>query len=210
MPLTPEEPQIYESVPGPRGAAGTTRTPQASRSASPVPGPRGPSRPTPAGGAGKGPASSRPGAPSGDIAGGPVAGAGKPATGRKAAAAEIELVPATDATAVEAADDSVDKLLDAGRAPGEVLVLTTGEQHPWAQHELSFGADSYWSQLVEGGDVFSAHAADLSRIDGRPVVVLAVNGGSDAEVAEALPASMTRAGAKLIICGDPQRISALL
>lgn len=129
---------------------------------------------------------------------------------KNAPAAEIELVPAADATAVDAADAAVDKLLDGGRAPGEVLVLTTGEQHPWAQHELSFGEDGYWRQLDDGDDVFSAHASALSRIPGRPVVVLAVNGGSDAEVAEALPAAMARAGAKLIVCGDPQRLSALL
>jgi len=200
MPLTPEESQIYESVPGPRSAAGSARTSQASRTAGPVPGPRGSSRPTPPRGSGTGPAAGRPGPP----------GSGAAAQPKTAPAAEIELVPAADATAVDAADDAVDKLLDTGRAPGEVLVLTTGEQHPWAQHELSFGEDSYWRQLDDGDDVFSAHASALTRIPGRPVVVLAVNGGSDAEVAEALPAAMQRAGAKLIVCGDPQRLSALL
>ncbi|NLU65722.1 hypothetical protein [Streptomyces sp. HNM0574] len=205
MPLTPEEPQIYESVPGPRSAAGSTRTPQASRPAPPIPGPRSSSRPAPPRADSKGPT---PGRPANQRNGG-VPQQSKAAQ-PTAPTAEIELVPAADGTAVESADDSVDKLLDAGRAPGEVLVLTTGEQHPWAQHELSFGEDAYWAQLTDGEDVFCAAASDVTRMPRRPVVVLAVNGGTDAEVAEALPAAMAKAGTKLIVCGDPKRLSALL
>lgn len=100
-------------------------------------------------------------------------------------------------------------LLDSGRAPGEVLVLTTGDPHPWAAHELSFGEASYWAQHDAGDDVFYA-GADAQRVASRPVVVVAVNGGSDAAVAGALPAAAARAGALLIVCGDPQRVNSLL
>lgn len=117
---------------------------------------------------------------------------------------------ATDGTAVEAADETVDRLLEDGRSPAEVLLVTTGEQHPWAQHELTFGEDSYWRQLDDGQDVFCAHASALTRVPGRPVVVLAVNGGTDGTVAEALPGALERAGDRLIVCGDPKRLSALL
>ncbi|MGW7517092.1 hypothetical protein ACWGJ2_16020 [Streptomyces sp. NPDC054796] len=205
MPLTPEEPQIHESVPGPRNAAGTTRTPQASRPAAPLPGPRPSARPAPPRADSKGPTPGRPG----------TARAGAPPTQRStpasaAATAQIQLAAATDATAVESADEAVDKLLDDGRAPGDILVITTGEEHPWAQHELSFGEDAYWRQLAEGEDVFCAHASALGRIGRRAVVVLAVNGGTDSEVAVALPAALEKAETQLIVCGDPQRLRSLL
>ncbi|WP_338146819.1 hypothetical protein [Streptomyces boncukensis] len=130
--------------------------------------------------------------------------------GATSAAAQIQLVAATDATAVEAADETVDKLLDEGRSPGEILLLTTGEQHPWAQHELSFGEDAYWRQLTEGEDVFCAHTSAVAHTTRRAVVVLAVNGGTDPEAAAALPAALEKAAERLIVCGDPQRLRALL
>lgn len=103
----------------------------------------------------------------------------------------------------------MDLLLDSGRAPGDVLVVTTGEHHPWAAHELSFGEASYWAQHDAGDDVFYMDASVAGRAASRPVVVVAVNGGSDA-VAAALPLALTRAGALLIVCGDPQQINSVL
>ncbi|MEH6379230.1 hypothetical protein V7793_33565, partial [Streptomyces sp. KLMMK] len=111
--------------------------------------------------------------------------------------------------ALDAADEAVDLLLDTGRAPGEILVLTTGDPHPWAAHELSFGEASYWAQHDARDDVFYA-AADAERAGARPVVVVAVNGGADDAVTRALPAAMGRAGGLLIVCGDPQRVNALI
>jgi len=111
--------------------------------------------------------------------------------------------------ALDAADEAVDLLLDSGRAPSDILVLTTGDQHPWAAHELSFGEASYWAQHDAGDDVFYA-AADADRTTGRPVVVVAVNGGADDAVSRALPKAMSRASALLIVCGDPQRINTLM
>lgn len=104
----------------------------------------------------------------------------------------------------------MDLLLDSGRAPGEVLVITTGDPHPWATHELSFGEASYWAQHDAGDDVFYADAAALDRAVSRPVVVVAINGGSEETAVGALPTALTRAGALLIVCGDPQRINAML
>ncbi|WP_431966200.1 hypothetical protein [Actinacidiphila sp. bgisy160] len=208
MPLTPEEPQIHESVPGPRVAPASGRPASTPR---PVPGP-GP-RPAPPRGA---PAvNARPGRP------GPTRGSVVPpqqrspreseavASGSAGPSAQIQLIPASVEGALDAADETVDLLLDSGRAPGEVLVLTTGEQHPWAAHELSFGEASYWAQHDAGDDVFYA-AHDADRAKGRPVVVVAVNGGSDETVADVLPSAMARAGTLLVVCGDPQRINALL
>lgn len=186
MPLIPEEPQIHESVPGPRAVPATGRTAPTPR---PVPGP------------GPRPAPMRPGSP------GPRRGASPaPVT---SATPQIQLIPAPAQGALDAADEAVDLLLDTGRAPGEILVLTTGDPHPWAAHELSFGEASYWAQHDASDDVFYAAAA-ADRATRRPVVVLAVNGGADSAVAHALPAALARAGVLLIVCGDPQRVNALL
>lgn len=203
MPLIPEEPQIHESVPGPLAAAGGTRTPQATRPV-PVPGPRPGPRPAP-------PRATRthpsPGHPV-PAARSTATTAQPPAGPADAAAVQIQLVPATADTAVSAADDAVDLLLDAGRAPSDILVLTSGDNHPWAQHELSFGEDSYWRQQDEGSDVFYAVASAVRAVR-RPVVVLAVNGDS-AEDPAALPSAIARAGELLVVCGDPERLRDLL
>lgn len=141
---------------------------------------------------------------------GPPAAAAKP--GPPAASAstgpQVQLIPASPEGALDAADEAVDLLLDSGRAPGEILVLTTGKQHPWAAHELSFGEASYWTQQEAGDDVFYASAA-ARRVMARPVVVVAVDGGADDAVARALPEGMRLAGTLLIVCGDLQRINAL-
>ena len=129
--------------------------------------------------------------------------------GESPAAAQIQLIPAPADGAVDAADETVDLLLDTGRAPGEIVVLTTGDPHPWAAHELSFGEESYWAQHDAADDVFYADIT-ADRVTGRPVVVIAVNGGSDETMPRALADALARAGVLLIVCGDPGRINALL
>ncbi|MFY4723545.1 hypothetical protein [Streptomyces sp. LaBMicrA B280] len=203
MPLIPEEPQIHESAQGPRVTPASGRTAPTPR---PVPGPRpaapsrpgrpGPQRPVPP--VQRTPRDVAPAKP------GP-SGPGVPAT---AAGPQIQLIPASAEGAIDAAEEAVDLLLDSGRAPGDVLVITTGAQHPWAEHELSFGETAYWAQHDAGDDVFYTDAAIASRAGSRPVVVVAVNGG--AASADVLSLAHTRAGALLIVCGDPQQINAVL
>ncbi|MET7452348.1 hypothetical protein ABZT03_10715 [Streptomyces sp. NPDC005574] len=209
MPLIPEEPQIHESAQGPRATPASSRVAPTPR---PVPGPRpaapprpgrpGPVRPAPpVQRAPRDPATKTPG-PAGPSA--PTASATAPAT------PQIQLIPASAEGALDAAEEAVDLLLESGRAPGEVLVITTGEPHPWATHELSFGEASYWAQHDAGDDVFYAEAAKASRATPRPVVVVAVNSADRATTAAALPQARSRAGALLIVCGDPQQINSVL
>ncbi|EGX61177.1 hypothetical protein SZN_03819 [Streptomyces zinciresistens K42] len=120
------------------------------------------------------------------------------------------MIPASPEGALDAAEGAVDLLLDSGRAPGEVLVVTVGERHPWATHELSFGEASYWAQHDAGDDVFYAGAGEMGRAGSRPVVVVALNGGTDAVAAATLPTALGLAGALLIACGDPERINSAL
>lgn len=166
--------------------------------------------PRPAPPRGASPANARPGRPGPPR--GPASAPPRPSRdGEPAAAAkpQIQLIPAPADGALDAADETVDLLLDNGRAPGEILVLTTGEPHPWAAHELSFGDASYWAQHDAGDDVFYA-AIDTEQVRSRPVVIVAVNGGSDDATTRALPFAVARAGALLIVCGDPQRVDGLL
>ncbi|MFF1777604.1 hypothetical protein [Streptomyces virginiae] len=206
MPLTPaiEEPQIHESAQGPRVTPAASRTAQTPR---PVPGPRpaavprpgrpGPVRPAP-------PAQRAPQAAPGPV---PVA---PTAPSVSAAVPQVQLIPASAEGALDAAEEAVDLLLDTGRAPGDILVLTSGDPHPWAAHELSFGEAAYWALHDAGDDVFYADAAQVQRAAGRPVVVFAANGRSVDTIAGALPVALTRAGALLIVCGDSQQINSVL
>ncbi|WP_097900698.1 hypothetical protein [Streptomyces sp. b94] len=125
-------------------------------------------------------------------------------------APQVQLIPAPAAGALDAAEEAVDLLLESGRAPGDILVLTTGEQHPWAVHELSFGEAAYWAQQDAGDDVFFADASAVDRAKPRPVVVVAANGDAGDAVARALPVARDRAAALLIVCGDPQTINSAL
>ncbi|MFE6068842.1 hypothetical protein [Streptomyces sp. NPDC056525] len=204
MPLIPEEPQIHESAQGPRATAAAGRPASTPR---PVPGPRTaasprPGRPVP------GPA--RPAAPRPHPGPGPSPANAPENRSDQRSTPQLQLVPASVDGALDAAEEALDLLLENGRAPGEVLVLTTGDPHPWATHELSFGEAAYWAQQDTGDDVFFAHAAAVERATPRPVVIVAVNGGDDAAAAKALPSAMDRAGALLVVCGDPQRVTALL
>lgn len=196
MPLTPapEEPQIHESAQGPRVTPAASRTAQTPR---PVPGPRPAPRPAP-------PAPRPPQATPGPV----PAVATAPSV--SAAVPQIQLIPASAEGALDAAEEAVDLLLDTGRAPGDILVLTTGDPHPWAAHELSFGEAAYWALHDAGDDVFYADAAQAQRAAGRPVVVFAANGGPVEAALGTLPVALARAGALLIVCGEPQQINSVL
>ncbi|MGV9426270.1 hypothetical protein ACWDO7_18510 [Streptomyces sp. NPDC003656] len=206
MPLIPEEPQIHESAQGSSAMAATGRVAPTPR---PVPGPRpaasarpgrpGPPRPAP-------PVQRMPR----DVAPAKPSPSGPAASAAPAATPQIQLIPASAEGALDAAEEALDLLLDSGRSPGEVLVITTGSQHPWTAHELSFGAASYWAQHDAGDDVFYTDATFAARAAVRPVVVVAVNGGSTEAATAALAAAHSRAGALLIVCGDPQQINAVL
>ncbi|MGC5400496.1 hypothetical protein ACPXCP_32725 [Streptomyces sp. DT20] len=202
MPLIPEEPQIHESAQGPRATPATGRTASTPR---PVPGPRTAAMPRP-GRPGPGPA--RPAPPAQRPHPAPVRP--QAAAPENRSAPQLQLIPAPADGALAAADEAVDLLLDSGRAPGDILVLTTDEQHPWATHELSFGEASYWAQHEVGDDVFFAGAAAVDRVKPRPVVIVAVNGAVDDAATRALATARRNAGALLIVCGDPQQVNAVL
>jgi homoaconitase/3-isopropylmalate dehydratase large subunit len=89
-------------------------------------------------------------------------------------------------------------------------VLTLGEQHPWAAHELSFGEAAYWAQHDARDDVFFADATAVDRARTRPVVIVAVNAGADADVDRVLPSALKLAAALLVVCGNTEQVKAAL
>ncbi|WP_051966624.1 hypothetical protein [Kitasatospora mediocidica] len=123
-----------------------------------------------------------------------------PGPRRAPAGPTVQLLPSTPAAALDRADEAVDQLLESGRDPGDILVLTASTPHPWHQHELSFGEQHYWAQLAEGTDVFYADLA-TSRSFRREVVVLVLDGASAARATQALQKALTHAGALLLVCG---------
>ncbi|MEV4560997.1 hypothetical protein AB0K51_28920 [Kitasatospora sp. NPDC049285] len=202
MPVFPEEPEIHETIPGPgvplphKSDAPAPRMPSATAVAAPVPGPRpGPPRPAP-------PRADRP------VPGPRPAARPKPGPAPRSNRPTVELFSVSAADALDRADEAVDALLEAGRLPGDVLVLTVGEAHPWQQHELSFGEESYWGQLADGGDVFYADAA-ATRPLRRDVVVLVVNEGRADRVAAAARKALERAAKLLVVCGESEIVGPL-
>jgi hypothetical protein len=113
---------------------------------------------------------------------------------------EVQRIAAAPAAALDRADEVLDGLLDSGRAPAQVLVLTTGAPHPWQQHEQSFGAERYWAQLDEAQDVFYAEVTACRPVR-REVVILVVNGGSAAAVEQAYATARGHATSLLVVCG---------
>lgn len=202
MPVFPEEPEIHESIPGP--GVPFPRESDAQALSTPAVGGVSPVHPAPAGAAVPGPrpgpprpAAPRPGPPR---PGARAAQIPMPGPRRAPAGPAVQLLPSTPAAALERADEAVDQLLESGRDPGDILVLTAAAPHPWQQHELTFGEQHYWAQLAEGADVFYADLA-TSRPVRREVVVLVLDGTSAASAAQALQKALTHAGALLVVCG---------
>ncbi|MFI9274771.1 hypothetical protein ACIGXM_29275 [Kitasatospora sp. NPDC052896] len=118
----------------------------------------------------------------------------------------MQLVPVTPEAALERADEAVDLLLEAGRNPGDVLVLTTGAPHPWQQHELSFGEERYWAQLAEGGDVFYADLATVRPVR-REVVVLVLGPAAAGRAVRTVEQALTHAVSLLVVCGATEELA---
>ena len=112
---------------------------------------------------------------------------------------EVQRIEVGPDAALDRADEVLDELLDAGRAPGQILVLTTGGPHPWQRHEESFGAERYWAQLDEAQDVFYADVTGCRPVR-REVVILVVNGGAPASVEQAEATARGHATSLLVVC----------
>lgn len=115
----------------------------------------------------------------------------------------VRFVQSSTDSAVGAADDVVDGLLDEGWDSGDIALLTTGSRHPEqkAQIEIS-GFDGYWDQFFAAEDVFYGHVLNFKGLE-RRVVVLAVNGFQSLDRApQLLYVGLSRARSLLVVVGD--------
>lgn len=115
----------------------------------------------------------------------------------------VRFVDAAPEDAVGAADDAVDDLLEAGWAPHNIALLTTGHRHP-VQVELTDFHDQggYWRRFFDDHDTFYGHVLGCKGLE-RPAVVLCVNEHQVRERArERLYVGLSRATDELVVVGD--------
>ena len=116
----------------------------------------------------------------------------------------VRFVAAPPGKAVEAADDEVEALLEAGWKPGNICLLTTGRRHPVQVERTEFhDQEGYWETFFDEDDVFYGHVLGCKGLE-RRAVVLCVNESTVKERArERLYVGMSRATDELVVVGDP-------
>ncbi|MFW6772639.1 NERD domain-containing protein [Nocardioides sp. CPCC 205120] len=120
----------------------------------------------------------------------------------------VRFVPCTPDEALDAADDEVDALLDAGWAAGNVCLLTTGHRHPvQIQTTQARGHEGYWASYFDGEDVFYGHVLGCKGLERRAVVLCLNEDGERDRARERLYVGMSRATDQLVVVGDPRVVA---
>ncbi len=121
----------------------------------------------------------------------------------------VRFVEAADpADALDKADDEIDRMLDEGWRPENVMLLTTGHRHPVQMERTGEGDDQekYWRTYWEDDDVFYGHVLGCKGLE-RRAVVLCVNESTVRDRArERLYVGMSRATDELVVVGQPDMI----
>ena len=119
----------------------------------------------------------------------------------------VQFVPCTTPGAVDAADEAVVALMDAGWPPEAIALLTTGSRQPvQVERVTAHRTDGYWKSLWDDDDAFYGHVLGFKGLE-RPAVVLAVNGfRDDSRARELLYVGLSRARDLLVVCGDPAEL----
>jgi superfamily I DNA/RNA helicase len=118
----------------------------------------------------------------------------------------VRFVESSADEAVEAGDDAVEALLEEGRRPGDIALLTTGPRHleQRARQEM-LGQDAYWETFWDADQVFYGHVLGCKGLE-RRAVVLCVNAKTTDRAREMLYVGMSRATDQLVVVGDPHFI----
>lgn len=118
----------------------------------------------------------------------------------------VRFVPTTQDDALEAADDQVDALLEAGWEPRHVALLTTGHRHPVQVERTDFhDQEGYW-QTYWDDDVFYGHVLGCKGLERRAVVLCLNEDGTRDRARERLYVGMSRATDELVVVGDPETV----
>ena len=118
----------------------------------------------------------------------------------------VRFVASTQDDALEAADDAVDALLEAGWEPRNVALLTTGHRHPVQVERTDFhDQEGYWRTYWDD-DVFYGHVLGCKGLERRAVVLCLNEDGSRDRARERLYVGMSRATDELVVVGDPETV----
>jgi hypothetical protein len=118
---------------------------------------------------------------------------------------DVTFVPCAPGGEIDAADEQVDALLEAGWRPEHVALLTMGRRHPIQKERWEAeGPGGYWRSFWENDDVFYGHVLGCKGLE-RRAVVLCVNPKPDlVRAKEMLYVGMSRATDQLVVVGDPE------
>lgn len=121
----------------------------------------------------------------------------------------VRFIQCTSDSALEAADEAIESLLEEGWPSEALVLLTTGTRHDYQRELQADGQDSYWASFWEKEYPFYGHVLGFKGLE-RPAVVLAVNGFRDLSRAqEMLYVGLSRARDLLVVCGDLAEIRAV-
>lgn len=120
---------------------------------------------------------------------------------------DVRFVPCSAEDAQGAADDEVDRLLDAGWHPSSIALLTTGHRHPiQIERTQHHDQDGYWKTYFDDDDVFYGHVLGCKGLE-RRAVVLCLNESEPRERSrERLYVGMSRATDQLVVVGSPDYV----
>ncbi|KRF37846.1 nuclease-related domain-containing DEAD/DEAH box helicase [Nocardioides sp. Soil805] len=118
----------------------------------------------------------------------------------------VRFVESTLDEAIGAADDEVDRLLDAGWEPRNIALLTTGHRHPIQVERTAFhDQEGYWGTYWDD-DVFYGHVLGCKGLERRAVVLCLNEDGARDRARERMYVGMSRATDELVVVGDPETV----
>lgn len=97
-------------------------------------------------------------------------------------------------------------LLDAGWAPADIALLTTGSRHPEQVARQADGQDEYWRSFWDDEQVFYGHVLGFKGMERRAVVLVVNDSDVGERSRERLYVGLSRARDQLIVCGPESLI----
>ncbi len=119
----------------------------------------------------------------------------------------VTFIPCLQGEAMNAGDDQVERLLDAGWRPEDVALLTTGTRHPEQKERQAAGSAAYWDSFWDADQVFYGHVLGFKGLERRAVVLVVNEKNAMERSRERLYVGLSRARDQLIVCGDPNFIA---
>jgi hypothetical protein len=121
----------------------------------------------------------------------------------------VTFVACSQDEAMNAGDDQVDLLLDDGWRPEDVALLTTGTRHPEQKERQAAGNAAYWNSFWDTDQVFYGHVLGFKGLERRAIVLVVNEKSALQRSRERLYVGLSRARDQLVVCGDPEFISAV-